>query len=286
MTKKSLIIGGDGLIGSDLKRRLEFGQGIVYSTSRKRNNDSIYFDLSAPNLSSFQFPEVDNVFICAGMSKFRDCEEHRALAQRINCDAPAEIAARFSHTDAHVILLSTSAVFDGKYAKVRTDTLKAPVSTYGITKANGEDAVLRMGKRVSIVRLTKIVHEGLPIFQRWSESLRNKEVIRAYTDMYFCPILMQDLTRSLIAVALSNECGIFHVSGEEDITYYEAALALASTLGLSADLVEPYSSIVDGIKPEHILRHTSLDTSGLPIELGFVAPSSSKVLNNVFAKFL
>lgn len=286
MKLKSLIIGGDGMIGNHLRRYLEAKKEEVFTTSRRKNSNDIYFDLSTSNLRNMIFPKVDTVYICAGMTGFKDCEENIELARKINIDAPTEIAKVLSQTGAHVIYLSTSAVFDGKTPKYKNNFNKSPKSIYGKTKSEGEDSILRVGNKISILRLTKVIHENLPIFKKWSDLLKDNKKIHAFTDLYFCPILIDDVINVLSGIAKKNEGGIYQVSGESDINYYDAAIFLAKILKADPALVCPSKSSDNNFLAENILRHTSLDTSSLPKELNFITPKPLDVLKKVFEKYI
>jgi len=286
MGLRSLIIGGDGLIGAHLRHALEANNGTVYATTRRKNTNDIYFDLSISEPRNIKFPAVDTVFICAGMTGFKDCQDNVRLAQKVNVDAPREIAEQFSHAKAHIIYLSSSAVFDCNQPKMQHDLCKLPKSIYGKTKSEGEDLILKVGEGMSVLRLTKVVHNNLLIFKKWTESLRDEKNIQAFIDLYFCPIMIEDVIKALIAIAERGIGGVYQVSGESDISYYDAALTLANTLMVNPSLVSPCRATESGILAENILRYTSLDTSSLPDELNFIPPKPIDVLKKVYEKLI
>jgi len=199
---------------------------------------------------------------------------------------PRVLAEQFSDDGSQVIYLSTSAVFDCNYPRMQSNLCKSPKSIYGKTKSEGEDAVLGVGKETSVLRLTKVVHENLPILKEWSELLRIEKKTQAFVDLNFCPILIEDVTNALIAIAKKGKGGVYQVSGESDISYYEAAIALAEILEVNPKLVQPSRAIDSGLPQEFILRHTSLDTSSLPSELKFIAPKPFDVLKKVYEKLI
>lgn len=286
MSLKSLIIGGDGLIGNHLRSALEADNGIVYATSRRKHSNDIYFDLSVSDPRSVIFPSVDTVFICAGMTGFKDCQDNIQLARKINIDLPRKLAERFSSDGAQVIYLSTSAVFDCNHPRMQSNSCKSPMSIYGMTKSDGEDAVLGVGKKASVLRLTKVIHENLRILKEWTELLKVEKKIQAFVDLNFCPILIEDVTNALIAIAKKGEGGVYQVSGESDISYYEAAIVLADLLKINPNLVQPSRAVDCGLPQEFILRYTSLDTSSLPSDLNFRAPKPLDVLKKIYEKLI
>jgi len=283
---KSLIIGGDGFIGKNLRHALETENRIVYATTRKTNTNDIYFDLSISDIKNVKFPVVDTVFICAGLTGFKKCQDNIGLAQKVNSEAPAKLAEHFSQQGAHVIYLSTSAVFDCNHSKIRSDFCKSPKSVYGKTKSEGEDLILKVGEKTTVLRLTKVVHENLSIFRKWNNYLKKQKNIQAFVDLYFCPITIEEVINSLTIIAEKQFSGVYQVSGESDISYYDAAIELAHTIKANPMLVRPCKAIENGVAENNILRHTSLDTSSLPCEFNFKAPNPINVLRKIYKKLI
>jgi dTDP-4-dehydrorhamnose reductase len=169
---------------------------------------------------------------------------------------------------------------------MKHDLVKSPKSIYGKTKSEGEDLILKLGECMSVLRITKVVHKNLLIFKKWTELLRCGKEIQAYVDLYFCPIMLEDVTNTLMFIADRGVGGVYQVSGESDISYYEAAITLCNMLKVKHDLVQPFRSIDSGISEENILRYTSLDTSSLPVELKFMPPKPIDVLKKIYNNLL
>jgi dTDP-4-dehydrorhamnose reductase len=137
------ITGTTGRVGQALARF--FGEGHeVVDLSRIR------FDLAAgalqPLLGELEFDLLLNP---AGLTGLEQCEDEPSLAWRVNAGAPAEMAAFCRDHGKKLLHFSTDYVFDGLEPGLRTeDDRPAPLSVYGKTKLEGEQAVLAAGGTV------------------------------------------------------------------------------------------------------------------------------------------
>src|SRR6202000_2023486 len=112
-------------------------------------------------------PEVDVAVICAAMARFEECRRHPELAYRVNVIAQLELGRSLTRAGARVILLSTSAVFDGRKACIEESEQRAPCSAYGRFKAEAESGLLDLGSAASVLRLTKVLKPNTGLLSEW-----------------------------------------------------------------------------------------------------------------------
>lgn len=282
---KTLVIGADSVIGSELYRALRERGDTVQGTTRRstaRERNTIFMDLAQPNLDARSLPRVDVAIFCAAIAGFAACRQDSDLARRINVTAPAALANSLVDAGAHVILLSTSAVFDWTTPHVRADCIPCPVTVYGTLKAEAESEFLKMGNAASVIRFSKVLTPQFKLFLRWIEALRGGENITAFSDMCMSPIGLADATSAIQSVIDDGSGGIFQLSGSRDISYYEAALHIGRRLGFSAKRVLGISAIDAGIPSEEITYFSSLDDSRLRSISGRAAPDPFDVIDAVF----
>jgi dTDP-4-dehydrorhamnose reductase len=242
-----LIVGGDSLIGKALS--CEFlSRGIPYRAStrdvRQVSSSSPYIDLK--NCKNYH-PKNNYVsaVICAAISRHDDCEKYSDDAYEINCLGTIELARKLNANGIHIVFLSTSQVFDGKNKFKSPEDRKSPISEYGRQKSHTEDAILRLGN-TAVLRLSKVVHEGFPLFINWKNILKNGGVINAYKNYYFSPVALEKVVEKIINIMDDNMCGVYHNASDDDVTYYEYALSLARLLGVSSSCVKGVDSKFDG----------------------------------------
>jgi dTDP-4-dehydrorhamnose reductase len=281
-----LIVGIDSAIGQALGVALtQRGDSVVGTTRRAATAEAgqrVWLDLEAPDAARVALPAVDVAVFCAARARFADCRAAPDRARRINVEMPLALARRLVGAASRVLLLSTSAVFDGTRPHRRAEEATGAASLYGRLKAEAEGGFLALGAAASVLRLTKLVTPQAPLFADWVAALADNRRIRAFADLRFCPVAMKDVTDALLAAIDDTGGGIYQVSGSADITYAAAARHLAFRIGAAAYLVEAARAADHGIPREEILAHTSLDTARLSALTGFRPPSPLAVLDAVF----
>lgn len=276
---KVLVVGGDASIGRALSTALRARGDRVISTTRRleqREGDGwIKLDLAGPLID---LPDCDVAFFCAAIASFEACRNHPQLAERVNVSAPAELAARLVARGTRSVLLSTSAVLDCAEPRMRAERPYAPRGLYGVQKAAAERALLRLGPKATVLRLSKVFAQGDKRLADWASSLRRRQPVRAFNDHRISPLTLDQAIHALLALADSGEEGIYQASGAEDLSYAEVAYDLARRLGASPDLVRPCSAAGAGIPADEITPYSSLDASRLTHLCGFKPPPASTVL--------
>jgi len=283
---RALVVGIDGHIGAHLSRGLVgAGWDVVGTTRRAKPNGSgrhIGLDLAVDDLASLPLPDADVVFFCAAMARFADCRERPDITRRVNVVAPAVLGRRLVATGTRVVLLSSSAVFDGSSPFFRADHPPRPLSPYGVQKAEAEAEVLALGHLASVFRLTKVLAPDLPLIQGWISALRRGTVVRAFDDLTIAPLAVRHVVSGLLAVTNDNRGGIYQVSGARDISYAQIANRIAEKVGADPMLVQAASAVEAGIPTSDALPYTSLDVSRMATLCDWRAPDCDEVLSEVY----
>jgi dTDP-4-dehydrorhamnose reductase len=283
-----LIIGVDGAIGGALAAALRARGHHVVGTTRKRANvclpDTMFVDLASDDLAPL--PAADATVICAAMARFEECRNQPKLAHRVNVERPVAIADQQLPRGGHVLLLSTSAVFDCLEPLRKADDVRSPRSAYGRLKAEAELRLLDSHKDAAVLRLTKVMRAEAGLLAEWIAALAAGRTVTAFDDHRFCPLPLASVIEAITVIMTSGENGLFQVSGVRDISYVEAALHLASRLGRPANQVTAVSAASAGIPTDEITPYTSLDTSRLSAMMGFVPPRPFDVLDSIYGPAL
>ena len=85
-----------------------------------------------------------------------------------------------------------------------------------------------------MVRLTKVVHQAQPLFNKWMQRFEAQEPTLAAADLIISPVTTGYVVDSLKRIGAGMLGGCYHLSGEHDVTYFELALAMARARGLKA----------------------------------------------------
>lgn len=233
-----LIVGGDSLIGRALHESYR-AAGVPCLATSRRAGQHPRLDLAASPETWELADSYSAAFLCAGYTKLADCEAHTAETALINVSRMTELARKLWERGAFVVFLSTNLVFDGNKAFATVDDAPNPATAYGRQKTEAEKILRDLGDRVAIVRLTKVVHPGMPLLLDWAAALRRREVIHPYSDMFFSPLPLHYVAGALQSIASRRTGGIIHLSAETDISYSSLATSLTKHLEVSSDLVQP-----------------------------------------------
>lgn len=281
----ALVLGIDGAIGGALAVTLVRRGWRVTGTSRRggpaaADCERLPLDLADP-AGWPALPRADAVFLCAAMTRQAACRDEPALAARVNRDAPLRLADKAAEGGGRLLFLSSSAVFDGRVPNRDADDPTCPLNEYGRLKAGAEAGVLaRPGG--TVVRLTKVLHAGLPLFRGWLDALRGGGTVRAFADLTMAPIALADAVDGLARIGESGETGLFQLSAARDISYLDAAHHLARRLEVPAGRVEAAAAAGAGIPDSDRPAATSLDTSRFARLFDSPPPDPFDVIDRVF----
>jgi dTDP-4-dehydrorhamnose reductase len=281
-----LIVGGDSVTGAAFARAATDRGHTIYETTRRRDTtggNRLYLDLAADDVERISLPKVDAAFFCAAVSGFARCRENPALARKVNVDNTAIVARRLMADGAYAVLLSSTAVFDFKTPYVAADAPTSPRTLHGVIKAEAERIFLSGGARGAVLRLTKVLTGDSGQVPAWIEALRRRERVTAFSDLHIAPIGLDDATAAMLAVADDHGAGVYQMSGNKDVSYYDVAVHLAKILERPTELVEARRAVDTGLPAEDIARYTSLDSSRLERLTRRPAPDPYAVIDAVYA---
>lgn len=237
-TNSALVVGADGVIGRALTNELVADEWKVYRTSRRTNLPKgwLYFDLKdgVDSLPQAALQDTQVVFICGAVTGFTPCANDPEGSRQINVTRTAELGLRFMQMGARVIYLSSNAVFDGTQYGLDERARTSPVTEYGKQKADCEMALLSASAVLpgscAVVRLTKVVSSMQPLYSGWILNFKSQTSPTAAADLVLCPITTAYVAKALRCIGAAGHGGIYHLTGERDISYHELATKLASLL--------------------------------------------------------
>jgi dTDP-4-dehydrorhamnose reductase len=166
MNKKILILGTNGLLGSNIYNFLKNKKLSLYTCTRKSNNNFInnfeYGDLSKKN-SEKKIEKIikklnpNYVINCIGITKHKKSDF--VEMKKINYELVYKILSFLKKYKFKYIHLSTDCVFSGKEGNYKETSIQNATDDYGITKSMAEKLCLKE-KNVLILRCSTIGHEN------------------------------------------------------------------------------------------------------------------------------
>lgn len=258
-----VITGATGMLGQDLVATLE-GREVVALGSAELN----VTDISAVR-STLRAGDV--VINCAAYTKVDDAEMHEAEAHRINALGVENLARVCHELGGTLVTVSTDYVFDGNgvYPYLESEP-RAPISAYGRTKADGEEAVLNEHPGGSyIVRTAWLYgHGGNNFAQTMLNLARTKESWSVVDDQRGQPTWTRDLAEQIVKLIDSDApAGIYHGTNSGEATWFEFARAVLEEAGLDPNRVRPTDSsafVRPAPRPAYsVLSHGRWETVGI-----------------------
>lgn len=186
--------------------------------------------------------QPDWIIHCAALADLDACEENPQLAKRLNTRLPKVLAEKARNQGARLIHVSTDAVFDGKRGNYHEDSKTQPLSYYGITKLEGEHAVRDILPSAVIVRLNLFgwsLTGERSLAEFFFNNLAAGRQILGFQDVYFTPLLANDLARVFLIMLENDLNGLYHLGSYEKISKYDFGLELARRFGYDPKLIQP-----------------------------------------------
>lgn len=238
--KKVLLIGADGMLGGELKQRLE-DKYEVYGTTIET------LDITNKEAVLAKVQEVRPYFIinCAAYTNVDGCEVNEDLAMQVNGQAVGNIAEAAKSVDATFIHISTDYVFPGNLPidNLYTEDMEPnPVSAYGRTKLVGEQNAKSAGKYY-ILRTAWLYGLGGKNFVKTMLRLsKDRDEITVVNDQHGSPTCTTTLC-SIIEQVMEKEpeYGIYHSTNEGFTTWYEFTKKIFEFAGITTK-VKPITS--------------------------------------------
>lgn len=283
MSKRVLIVGGDGLLGRAVASRLSSGSVDVIRTTRRRNGEGLYLDLSADPSTWPELPHVDAVIIAGGVTSIVECAREPEKSARVNVGGTVEIARRSEAMNALTIYPSSSQVFSGDRPFSRRDDAPRPVSEYGRQKAKAENQIMNLAGATAVLRITKVMTPDWSLLQNWRTELSQGRILQPFDDFTLAPVRVADVVDLMEQILKHVATGIYQLSGDADIPYADLAKSLASSMGVSAALVQPLPGDPKAAGFESLPQFSSLDMDVESRNFGTHAPRAVDIIDDVIA---
>jgi len=291
---KLLITGASGLLGINLAMET-MGEHDVIGIDRGKLKSAPFQVLKADFLQANEFNSIidsinpDWLINCAALANLDESEKHPDQARMLNTDLPAELATACAQRNIKFIHLSTDAVFDGtkEGSPYTEEDVPAPQSIYAQTKLEGERAVQEANPQAIIARVNFF---GWSLGGRRSlgeffvNNLSEGKNVSGFTDVIFCPMWVNHLAQTLIAMLEKDLHGLYHVVGAQPMNKYQFGVEVARKFGLRESLIAPQSVERSSLtaKRSHNLW---LSVHKLSTDLGRSLPEFSTGLDGFYTQF-
>ena len=239
MKKVFLLFGADGQVGWELQRAFApFGE--VKSLTQA---DVDLTDADALRAAVREAkPRV--ILNAAAYTAVDKAEGEPEVARAVNAVAPAIMAEEAKALGAWLVHYSTDYVFDGSKAGAYSEADQAnPLSVYGRTKWQGEQAIAASGARHLTLRTSWVfgLHGG-NFLKTMLRLAREREELAVVADQIGAPSsaeLLADVTAHAVRVALRGDIdsGLYHLAAAGETSWHDyARFVVAEARRLGANL--------------------------------------------------
>jgi dTDP-4-dehydrorhamnose reductase len=254
-----LITGAGGQLGHDLVACCERNGDDVIAAMRSQidigDRDSVLTSVAAAS------PEV--VINTGAWTHVDACESDPDRARRDNGLAVRWLREACDAVGAHLVQISTDYVFDGMLDRpyVEADSPN-PQSVYGASKLIGEREA---GARSTIVRTSWLCGAvGANMVKTVMRLVGDQSDLAFVDDQLGSPTFTADLAPLVRQLATARQSGLFHVTNQGAVSWFEFVQAIVSAIGADPGLVRPIST-ADLVPPRPAPRppNAVLDNAGL-----------------------
>jgi dTDP-4-dehydrorhamnose reductase len=283
MKMKIMITGDKGQLGADCTK-------VLGETHEILGVDIDEVDIAKlPDIELLVRQFKPNIIVnCAAYTRVDDCEIEKELAWHANVTGPENLAKCVDKHGGCLIHISTDYVFDGRKEVpepyVETD-VPNPVSSYGISKFEGEKAIRRTTDQHIILRTAWLygIRGNNFLKTMLKLCLRNSDnKIKVVNDQFGSPTWTYRLALQIERLIETNFRGIFHASADGYCTWYELAVYFLKKMELPYNIApcttEEYPT--PAARPMNsILENRNLKEKGIDIMTNWKSDIDKFVLN-------
>ena len=275
--KPILIIGKNGTLGRAFARICNH-RGLSFKLLSR--NEIEISDLQSVTTALIKIkPWV--VINAAGFVRVDEAEEKIQECYRDNVEGPKQLAKACLEHGIKFLTFSSDLVFDGNknLPYLESDRVN-PLNNYGSCKAKAEQYVSEIYPSSLLIRTSAF-------FGPWDKynfvsdlmrHLGNGEYFDAAADITISPTYVPHLVNACLDLIIDDEHGIWHVSNNDAVTWYEFACMAAKKSGHRPDLIRPVYNVSAPAKMPV--------NSVLQSEKGILLPSLDSAMSDYFEELL
>ena len=293
-----LVTGANGQLGNEM-RIISKGSNDNYiftDVNQGEGVDTLYLDIT--DLEAIrkivQEMEVRAIVNCAAWTNVDACETDEklaALAERLNAEAPKNLALAMKEVKGVLFHISTDYVFGQEpYNTPCSPNQKGtPTGVYGATKKRGEENIIASGCEHIILRTAWLYSEfGKNFCKTMLDLTTTKPVLKVVFDQCGTPTYAYDLAAAIYDIIshrkFEGHTGVYHYSNEGVTSWYDFTQMIARIAGhTECDILPCYSSEYPSPvkRPSYSVldKKTFKETFG--VQVPYWVDSLEKCINNL-----
>ena len=292
---KVAIIGGTGLLGSNLLKYYSKKNFEVRAFSRLSSQNQSLYDISRLDFNNleaqlsvvFDIWCPDIIINAVALVNLQECEDNVKSAYIVNTSIAMQLSSISKKYKSYFIHISTDHFFNDKKLKHTENDEIVLVNNYARTKFEAENEVVKIYSKALVVR-TNIVgfrRNNIDSFFEWLlGSLKSQKDTNLYNNFYSSPLSVKQLGNFLINCYDKNINGLFNIASSEVIDKYTFGIETARIFGFNKEKI--YSIELENCSNEtHRALSLGLDVSKIENVLGVKMPSIIETLEGLYKEY-
>ena len=292
-----LITGANGQLGNEMRVIAKNNANNYFFTdvNQVEGVETIFLDITDLDAVRKMVAEyhVEAIVNCAAYTNVDAAENNEALAEKLNAEAPENLAKAMKEVDGLLVQISTDYVFGKEPYNVpcKEDQQGTPTGVYGLTKLHGEQRIVATGCKHVIIRTAWLYSEfGKNFCKTMMQLTATKPQLKVVFDQVGTPTYAWDLAKA-IAVVLERfdgtQTGVYHYSNEGVCSWYDFTKMIAEYNGTTDCDVQPCHSneFPSPVKrPSYSVLDKTKIKEVFAVEVPYWTDSLKKCINNIKTK--
>ena len=299
---KVLVTGANGQLGNEMRilARQSRDSYVFTDVSQVEGFQTEYLDITDLQAVRAAVAEhgVQAIVNCAAYTNVDAAESNYELAEKLNAEAPENLAIAMKEVGGLLVHVSTDYVFGAEpyNTPCKEEQTGTPTGVYGLTKLHGEQKIMATGCNYVIIRTAWLYSEfGKNFCKTMMNLTTTKPKLNVVFDQVGTPTYALDLARAIEIVLADfashqeDRCvypntGIYHYSNEGVCSWFDFTKMIAEYNGSTQCDIQPCHSdeFPSPVKrPSYsVLDKTKIKTV-FGVEVPYWTDSLKKCINNL-----
>lgn len=251
-----LVTGANGQLGNEIRiiSKDTADRFVFTDVSQVEGLETAFLDITDPAAvrGMVSREKIDVIINCAAYTNVDAAETNEALAEKLNADAPKNLATAMAETGGLLVHVSTDYVFGREpyNTPCREDQKGTPTGVYGLTKLHGEQHIIASGCRHVIIRTAWLYSEfGRNFCKTMLHLTATKPELNVVFDQCGTPTYAYDLAGAIMKIVGrwspdddTFPYGVYHYSNEGVCSWYDFTKMIAEYAGRTSCNIRPCHS--------------------------------------------
>lgn len=296
MSRNILVTGANGQLGNEMRILANESRDnyIFTDVVEVEGVDTVLLDITDLEavMRIVKEKEIGAIVNCAAWTNVDGAEdpEKYEMVERLNANAPENLAKAMKETGGLLVHISTDYVFGAEpyNTPCKEDRTGTPTGVYGLTKLHGEQRIAATGCKHVIIRTAWLYSEfGKNFCKTMMHLTATRPELKVVFDQVGTPTYALDLAKAIMLVLAKfdgSQTGIYHYSNEGVCSWYDFAMMIARYNGTTVCSISPCHS---GEFQSPVTRpaYSVLDKTKIKAVFGVEVPywtdSLEKCINNL-----